>query len=86
MVTLAGLIVDVPHTDVSQNVFVTALSAEPPGPFAATRASYVTPTCRGVVSSDRYATRMKPSVSGAGLPRLAVYVTVPEPATWMFNV
>jgi hypothetical protein len=37
--TVPGAIVDVPHTDVSANVFDTVLDEDPPGPFAETRAS-----------------------------------------------
>src|SRR5690242_19720918 len=37
--TEVGVMVDVPHVDVSANVPETALAVDPPGPFARTRAS-----------------------------------------------
>jgi hypothetical protein len=37
--TVAGEMVAVPHDDVSMKVFDTVLCADPPGPFAETRAS-----------------------------------------------
>ena len=52
------------------NVFDTSLADEPPGPTADTRASYTTPGTGAGFRSDTNATRIFPSASGAGFPRL----------------
>src|SRR4029453_4793553 len=53
------------------NWFEATLAAVPPGPEAATRASYMTPGLNGDIK-DRKPTRILPSDCGEGLPRLAV--------------
>jgi hypothetical protein len=53
---------------VKEKVFDGRLVADPPGPIAVTRPSYMTPGVSGVGSSDTKSTRIMPSVSSAGFP------------------
>jgi hypothetical protein len=64
-----------------ENVLVREPPLRPPGPMASTSASYVIPVASGDGSSDTKSTRMKPSGSGAGLPRLAVATGHSAPTT-----
>src|SRR5215211_863208 len=68
-VWLAGVIDGLQLTE-NENVFETPLATVPPGPTADTRASYTTPPTGAGFSSDTNWTRILPSGSGAGLPRL----------------
>jgi hypothetical protein len=52
----------------------------PPGPTADTSVSYITPFASGVGSSATKSTRIIPSVSSAGFPRLTVCTGVVPPA------
>jgi hypothetical protein len=80
---LAGDIVGA-HGALNANVFDRALGALPPGPTAATIVSYTTPGVRGVDNSETKSTRIIPSTSGVGFPRLTVCAGVVPPArkTW----
>jgi hypothetical protein len=60
------------HVSENANVFETSLALDPPGPTAATRASYTTPGMGAGFSSETNSTRILPSASGAGFPRLTV--------------
>jgi hypothetical protein len=53
------------------NWFDTRLMLVPPGPEAATRASYITPAVNGEIKGKKF-TLIFPSDCGAGLPRLTL--------------
>jgi hypothetical protein len=57
---------------VNEKVLDGRLVPVPPGPMAEIRASYTTPVVNGVVRSATKSSRILPSTSSAGLPRLIV--------------
>jgi hypothetical protein len=59
------------HVGVNEKGFERELVDVPPGPMAATRASYCCPAASGLGRRLRNGTRIKPSPCGAGLPRFA---------------
>ena len=68
------------QVDENENVFETGLVDVPPGPIAEMRASYRTPAVGAGLSRFTNGTRILPSASGAGLPRLMVCRIWDEPA------
>jgi hypothetical protein len=63
---------EAPHVPVNANVFERVLEELPEGPTAATRASYTTPGTGAGFRNVGNGTRILPSTSGVGLPRLTV--------------
>jgi len=60
------------HGRLNANVLDRVLGALPPGPTADTSVSYTTPGVSAVVNSATKSTRIIPSASGVGFPRLTV--------------
>ena len=58
----------------------TRLVAAPPGPNAATRASYITPDVKGEIMERKF-TLIFPSACGEGFPRLTLVKADAWPAT-----
>jgi hypothetical protein len=68
------------QAELNAKVLDRALETVATEPTAFTTASYTTPAGSGVVNIAAKFTRIKPSASGAGLPRSAFRTSVPLPA------